>query len=134
MDRQTIVEKVHEHFITSENPPAVSNEPNGPAQCLYRTRDGSKCAVGILIPDELYQPDMENNPASDMLTQFGDLYRHIGIGGAGDLSFLDELQSCHDTAALDARLTDYDDFRGTLCLKLRHLCLQEGLNYPGAAN
>lgn len=27
--------------------------------CFYRTNDGLKCAVGALIPDELYDADME---------------------------------------------------------------------------
>ena len=28
--------------------------------CMYRGRDGTSCAVGCLIPDEAYDPDMED--------------------------------------------------------------------------
>jgi hypothetical protein len=31
--------------------------------CLYRSSDGLKCAVGALIPDELYRPSMEGEPS-----------------------------------------------------------------------
>lgn len=34
--------------------------PDG-STCLYRSHDGLKCAVGILIPDELYSRSMEGN-------------------------------------------------------------------------
>jgi hypothetical protein len=27
--------------------------------CKYRSKDGKKCAAGILIPDDLYQPNFE---------------------------------------------------------------------------
>lgn len=30
------------------------------AQCLYRTRDGRACVAGILVPDERYDPRMED--------------------------------------------------------------------------
>lgn len=30
-----------------------------PGMCAYRGKDGTKCAVGALIPDEEYHPDME---------------------------------------------------------------------------
>lgn len=31
----------------------------GDYACSYRTRDGLKCAIGCLIPDEKYDPDIE---------------------------------------------------------------------------
>lgn len=37
--------------------------------CKYRGPNGKKCAVGLLIPDELYDPRMDNpGGASDVLT------------------------------------------------------------------
>ena len=35
-------------------------------QCAYRGYDGTKCAVGCLIPDDVYSPFMENKtPKTD---------------------------------------------------------------------
>lgn len=36
----------------------------GEEGCVYRGDDGCKCAVGILIPDELYDPKMEGHSAA----------------------------------------------------------------------
>ena len=32
--------------------------------CRYRTADGKKCAVGCLIPDDRYTPDLEGKTAT----------------------------------------------------------------------
>lgn len=31
--------------------------------CLYRGPNNTSCAVGCLIPDDMYSPDLENRPA-----------------------------------------------------------------------
>lgn len=40
--------------------------------CLYRGPNGTKCAVGALIPDEKYSKDMEDISASGLLNLFPD--------------------------------------------------------------
>lgn len=30
--------------------------------CMYRTEDGKKCAAGVFIPDDAYDPKMEGEP------------------------------------------------------------------------
>lgn len=59
--------------------------------CRYRGPNGLKCAIGHLIPDDLYdEVDMESNTA---------LYVFHILGLTGDaLTYLDSLQSCHDYA------------------------------------
>lgn len=59
--------------------------------CMYRGPEGTKCAIGHLIPDELYdEVEMESNAA---------LYVFHILGLTGDaLTYLDNLQSCHDYA------------------------------------
>ncbi|MGQ7794513.1 hypothetical protein ACUN0C_19080 [Faunimonas sp. B44] len=56
--------------------------------CLYRGPDGTKCAVGCLIPDELYTPRLEGNSVF-MLPQ-----RVLDQLPAPSL--LNELQIAHD--------------------------------------
>lgn len=72
--------------------------------CMYRGDNGSKCAIGWLIADDRYSPDLEHNgavsvmeslnwmPNPDLnLTQFsGDKVFH---------NFLHDLQVCHDNAS-----------------------------------
>lgn len=41
--------------IYKQGKPSVSND----FACRYRSEDGCKCAAGLLIPDEVYTPEME---------------------------------------------------------------------------
>ena len=63
---------------------AVSDD----GDCLYRGPNGTKCAVGCLIPDDLYDPSMEHE----------DGYEVMEIIGWGHLnhSLIDRVQEAHD--------------------------------------
>ena len=41
------------------------------ARCQYRGPDGTKCAVGCLIPDEAYDPEMEGWSVENVVASFG---------------------------------------------------------------
>ena len=58
-------------------------------RCKYRGRDGCKCAIGFLIPDDKYNLDCE-----DKLVQELDL-QHYGLKGPS-LALLYRLQRAHD--------------------------------------
>lgn len=65
--------------------------------CLYRASEGRKCAVGCLIPDELYNPAWEHQ---------------IGIasalGASPDLAlFLEKAQEIHDRTSADGTMADF---------------------------
>ena len=70
--------------------------------CLYRDTEGRKCAVGYLIPDELYSVDMEGWVVSILVERFPEIAKILGVQDSDGpipvsfLSFLDELQMCHD--------------------------------------
>jgi hypothetical protein len=60
MTRREIFETVKNHLLTQGKKAWVfQDDPDQPGPCLYRTDDGLRCAVGCLIPDELYDPRME---------------------------------------------------------------------------
>lgn len=61
--------------------------------CRYRTPNGQKCAIGILMPDELYQPTMESTMVGYLLTQYTLVREHLDHV---DLALLEALQSVHD--------------------------------------
>jgi hypothetical protein len=61
--------------------------------CFYRAPNGDKCAVGCLISDDEYSPEMEGNSAFS-LKEAGVLPTHL----LPHVFFLDKLQSTHDTA------------------------------------
>ena len=62
-------------------------------QCLYRAPDGRKCAIGALIPDNIYSPLMEHKSVDGLATSFPIIKRFFrGI----DFELLFELQVIHD--------------------------------------
>ena len=60
MTPQEIYDTVAKHLFTQGKRSGVL-WPTGDFRCKYRGPDGTKCAVGVLIPDEVYDPDMEGH-------------------------------------------------------------------------
>lgn len=99
MNRQECFNKVWEHFVTNKQPRAIGQASVfggelGP-QCMYRAKDGAKCAFGVLIPDSAYRPEYEGRagywvmehpafPVNDIFTE--DVTK----------PFITALQACHD--------------------------------------
>lgn len=64
---------------------------DGENGCQYRTDAGLKCAVGCLIPDDQYHPDMEGTPVDILGSRLPAYLRpHVQL--------LDVLQLVHDSA------------------------------------
>lgn len=55
--KQTTFDIVCAHLLTQNK--QTKALIGGRYQCAYRAPDGCKCAVGCLIPDDKYTPDME---------------------------------------------------------------------------
>lgn len=67
----------------------------GNVRCAYRGREGRKCGVGFLIPDELYGKELEGHDSYELL----DLRRmHEHFRGC-DPALLKSIQRAHDNAA-----------------------------------
>lgn len=93
MTKQEIFDKVAVHLLAQGKP-----SKNAYGDCMYRGVDpGSACAIGCLIPDELYDPKMEDvrvreNPrVRRALSDIG-----VDIRSEGVLSLLASLQDLHD--------------------------------------
>lgn len=70
-------------------------------RCRYRGPEGLKCAAGILIPDDLYEPkwDEEGTIWSEVVEEQPKLL------GVGDRDFIEELQHIHDSVKPDRWLS-----------------------------
>lgn len=93
MTKQEIFDKVAVHLLTQKEP---SLDEKG--DCMYRGADGSAmCAVGCLIPDELYSDEMEDVRVRQS-TRVQEALSFVGIDTQDEavLSLLDELQLIHD--------------------------------------
>lgn len=117
MTDQEIFNRVWEHLNKQREASVLETTDN--AVCAYRTPDGKMCAVGCLIPDELYHPDMEGKTVGGLLDGFPEireLFFGTRDGGYRDLSWthravlLDRLQGAHDLK-LDSWRGPEENFR-----------------------
>lgn len=68
---QELFDRVYVHLLSQNEPakawaPSVCNE-----LCRYRGDRGRKCAIGVLIPDNLYIQQMEQETISDTFRRIG---------------------------------------------------------------
>jgi len=70
---------------------------NGCGTCLYRGPDGLKCAIGALIPDELYSKEMEGYTIDRLLINERDRFPELSKLFEGiDEQLLSDMQDIHD--------------------------------------
>jgi hypothetical protein len=96
MTPQQIFDTVATHLFTQGQRAMVRDEDadDNTDFCAYRTSDGLKCAVGVLLPDELYVPVMENNSVYSLIRSF-----HVPSWFHDHQSLLMRLQEAHDRPA-----------------------------------
>lgn len=124
---QEALNKNWQHFIVEGNAPGYVR-----GACFYRSPDGCRCGVGVLIPDELYSsafeavnvgalmrhtdhPDIkEPNMKWDLVQELFAPMRNdrMGVQGAdnGASRFLSVLQRRHDECAQAYGPTDFKRF------------------------
>lgn len=91
MDMQEIFVKVSTHLFNQGRQSKNSKEQN-----RYRGPKGMKCAVGVLIPDELYHPSMEGFAVDALCRMYPETMKAI-IGDDPDTKRLViSLQHAHD--------------------------------------
>ena len=66
-------------------------------ECAYRGDRGLRCAVGCLLPDNLYDPDMEGQSCFNG-SDVGAIMQRLGH----DPDFLELLQDIHDSLSVAA--------------------------------
>lgn len=74
--------------------------PYKDSSCMYRDDKGRKCAVGQLVPDEIYDPEMEVMGSIGWLSIHNPLYHWYVDSGLvdHDEDLLINLQAAHDGA------------------------------------
>lgn len=94
---------------------------NGTGECMYRGLGGTACAVGCLIPDELYDPRIEDVSAEQIMNGFVPygrenqapellpiMARITNLLGAENATLLSRLQGAHDVHLADYGLLAWE--------------------------
>lgn len=102
MTNQEAFNKVWDHFVVKKNGPSV----DGSGTCKYRGRNGTKCAIGVLIPDEAYEPQMDYGGLKleriiSMYPKFREALKGVGR------DFLCDLQATHDMFTRGRRILQF---------------------------
>lgn len=95
-----------------------------PQMCMYRGPNGTKCAIGHCIPDELYEPEFEGCT----IYSNNKLQRVAGISD-DDLSWSRNLQRLHDNTGV-GRLLVVSKFPKTLKEAMEIFAQESGLTVP----
>jgi hypothetical protein len=90
VNNQEAFTTVAKHLL-AQNARSVSIFDYG--SCLYRGEDGRKCAIGCLIPDNLYEEDMEDKPVVQLCADFSSL---VQLFEGVTTELLEDLQIIHD--------------------------------------
>ena len=123
---QEVLDKNYEWFVVKKQPRSMDINYK---RCAYRGADGAQCAIGCVIPDSLYDPNMEDglNGIGTFLSGFEterqplvEFFKDIPV------SALQELQSIHDVyyGQCSYRFDLYMD------KNLRLFAKTHNLNYP----
>ena len=74
------------HLLTMKEPSLVNY------MCAYRGSNNQKCAIGVLIPDKMYTPDMEGQSVYSSHSLVRTALRVLGYNAI----FCHRLQEIHD--------------------------------------
>lgn len=104
MNPQAIFDRVVDHLRKQgRKATRVERVAGVEGECAYRSDDGAMCAVGCLLTEEAYSPDLEGKNTMDRKVL--DALRASGINPSSELAegedatvadLLDALQECHD--------------------------------------
>ena len=95
MTNQEVFDKVARHLLTQKVQSQVSDYGGGGdgGGCAYRGENGTSCAIGCLIPNELYKPEMEGKSVSGLQRNSKEL---LELFRNTDSALLSALQDIHD--------------------------------------
>ena len=96
MTNQQIFDKVAVHLLTQN---LKSRETPWGGDCLYRDDRGHKCAVGVLIPNDVYTKDMEGMPVDQIAVRYQLGFDSTNIALLGDLQFMHDDKEPHEWKA-----------------------------------
>lgn len=91
---------------------------DGIAGCAYRSKDGLRCAIGVLITDEFYTEDMEGFCVADIRETLCSALPGVNF------DLLRDLQDAHD------KPNEQDDALGIWEKEWHHIALKHDLIVP----
>ncbi len=112
MIKQEQFNAIWDHFVVKKNPKSIEGDDN----VLFNAETGTKCAIGILIPEEEYFPKMESMYSWDLIKRVPEL-SNLTMGE------FHTLQQAHDHAPDKS-------FHDSIEKSLREIAFSNNLTIP----
>jgi hypothetical protein len=113
-DAQMIFNTVYTHLIKQGGPSTIRGA------CMYRGQNGRMCAVGFMIPDDVYEENMEGTNALSLIAHTPKL-AHL----TPHMMLLRKMQQIHDTYAMEKPEQTWPEW---IKYRFRTLAKHEGLD------
>jgi hypothetical protein len=85
------------HKMIEQGRPSLSVMIHGTRVCAYRGENGTKCALGFIIPDDLYSEEIEGKSLRD------ESVNQLKCFDGKDFVLLTTMQMAHDRASEDEK-------------------------------
>ncbi len=131
MTLQEIFDKTTNAIIAQGGPSLTRKVERG---CAYRGVNGRKCAIGHLIPDELYDKDIEGGGFQALLDEHPELATHFKTISTDKKAprLLESLQYAHDAAVVDSSEYYFDSYKREIVAVAERFGLSlENIQWPG---
>lgn len=110
MTAQEIFDKVTAH-LRKQGKASVDID----GSCAYRGEGGTSCAVGCLIPDEMYDEMMEGGAVHAEEPKYPELYKAIDVLGLrGNVGLLTSLQRAHDETLQHVGMPSWENYMANI--------------------
>lgn len=83
-------------FLLKQGKPSVTRIKRSESKCAYRGNNNTRCAIGAVLPDLLYDPRMEGKDALALLHNYPKVEEHFKYVTN---SLLWDMQAAHDETA-----------------------------------
>jgi len=127
---QELFDQALDHLMTQKK--RCTTTELHPPTCLYRGDNGLKCAIGGVLPDELYHPKYENSEAIMLLEDIG---HPKAVTKSGQLTkfakLASDIQLVHDSSEVPAWLAKMAFLAGKYKLNTIKLNWWIGKEYGG---
>lgn len=120
LNEQTAFNKVWRHFVVNKGKQSISATKG---HCAYRGDAGARCAIGVLVPNRIYDKKAEGSTIDFCLNLLPSWKKHFKNVNP---HFLRELQYAHDYKSGYARTP----FSSTIKQRLKDVAIAWNLTIP----
>ncbi len=105
--------------IREQGKPSMQlNEYNGVEACLYRGPNNTKCAIGHMIPDSDYDPEIERQDINTAVQIMYPGFGYLNHNTYPMRCLLQKLQQAHDNASPKNFLSEFENSMSELAHEL----------------